>query len=77
MFIISQFQDGNLFGYYGFLQGSAATPNAWLPYRFRLGIQEYVTGGDAGGDLFLYDLTSGHWWYSSSSLFSHTCTTSV
>src|ERR1700689_340929 len=62
-----QFQDANLFGYYGFLQGSAATPNAWL-YHFDLGY-EYVTPGTASGTLYLFDLASGHWWFSASSLF--------
>jgi hypothetical protein len=62
-----QFQDGNPFGYYGFLEGSASTPSAWL-YHFDLGY-EYVTGGDANGDLYFYDLESNHWWYTSSSLF--------
>jgi virginiamycin B lyase len=64
-----QFQDGNPFGYYGFLQGSAATASAWL-YHFDLGY-EYVTAGDAAGDLYFYDLVSTHWWYTSSSLFPY------
>jgi hypothetical protein len=61
-----QFQDSIPFGYYGFLQGSAATSDAWL-YHFDLGY-EYVTAGDANGDLYFYDRTSNHWWYTSSSL---------
>ncbi len=64
-----QFQDGNLFGYYGFLQGSAATASAWR-YHFDLGY-EYVTAGDAAGDLYFYDLASAHWCYTSSALFPY------
>jgi streptogramin lyase len=64
-----QFQEGNPFGYYGFLQGSAGTASAWL-YHVDLGY-EYVTAGDANGDLYFYDLASGHWWYTSSSLFPY------
>lgn len=30
---------------------------------------EYVTAGDANGDLYFYDLASNHWWHTSSSLF--------
>jgi uncharacterized repeat protein (TIGR03803 family) len=53
-----QFSDGNPFGYHGFLQGSGATASAWL-YHFDLGY-EYVTAGDANGDLYFYDLASTH-----------------
>ncbi len=64
-----QFQDGIPFGYYGFLQGSASSPDAWL-YHFDLGY-EYVTPGSTAGSIYFYDLASGHWWYSSSSLFPY------
>jgi hypothetical protein len=63
------FPDGNPFGYYTFLQGSASTANAWL-YHFDLGY-EYVTAESSSGGIYLYDLGSGHWWYSSSTLFPY------
>jgi hypothetical protein len=68
-FFYIAFPDSNLFGYFEFLQGSASTPNAWL-YHVDLGY-EYVTGGAANGGLYFYDLATGHWWYSSSSLFPY------
>ena len=60
------FPDANLFGYYTYLSGG------WV-YHFDLGY-EYVSPG-AGADAYLYDLSSGHWWHTSSSLFP-TCMTS-
>jgi hypothetical protein len=63
-----QFQDGIPFGYYGFLQGSASTASAWL-FHADLGYEYAVAG--AGTGVFLYDLASGHWWYTSASLFSY------
>jgi hypothetical protein len=63
------FPDGNLFGYFGFLQGSANTSNAWL-YHVDLGY-EYVAVGGTSGTLYFYDLATGHWWYSSSTLFPY------
>ncbi len=59
-----QFQDSIPFGYYGLLQGLPRRLDAWL-YHFDLGY-EYVTAGDANGDLYFYDRTSNHWWYTSS-----------
>jgi uncharacterized repeat protein (TIGR02543 family) len=63
------FPDAVPFGYYGFLQGSASTANAWL-YHFDLGY-EYSTAGTASGGIYFYDLASGHWWYTGSSLFPY------
>jgi hypothetical protein len=64
-----QLADGNPFGYYEFLQGTASTAGAWL-YHFDLSY-EYATAQNASGGIYLYDLTSGHWWYSSSALFPY------
>ena len=64
-----QFQNGNLFGYYSFLQGSASTATAYL-YHPDLGY-EYVTPGSPTGSVYFYDFASGHWWYTSSSLFPY------
>ncbi len=62
-----QFPDGNVFGYYAFLQGSASAPNAFL-YHSEMGY-EYVTPGSAAGAVYFYDFGSQHWWFTSSSLF--------
>jgi hypothetical protein len=64
-----QFPDGNLFGYYAFLQGSASTESAYL-YHADLGYEYVQTAGSPGGEYF-YDFSSGHWWSSSASLFPY------
>jgi virginiamycin B lyase len=64
-----QFQNGNPFGYHAFLQGSPSTMNAYV-YHTDLGL-EYVQAGSTPGSLYLYDVASGHWWFSSSSLFPY------
>jgi hypothetical protein len=55
-----QFPNGNVFGYYNF---------QFYPilYHYDLGFEAFVDGGS--GSAYLYDFTSGHWWYTSSSLF--------
>lgn len=55
-----QFPNGNLFGYYNLTS---------LPifYHYDMGFEGFVDGGN--GAAYLYDFTSGHWFYSSSSLF--------
>jgi len=52
--------DGNLFGYYAYLSGG------WI-YHFDMGY-EYVDPGPSS-DVYFWDQSSGHWWYTSSSLF--------
>jgi hypothetical protein len=64
-----QFPDGNLFGYYALLEGSAGTADS-IFYHVDLGY-EYVQPGGASGSVYLYDFASAHWWYSSSSLFPY------
>ncbi len=64
-----QFQNGNLFGYYSFAQGSASTANAWL-FHADLGYEYVIPGSTAGAEYF-YDLASKHWWFTSSSLFPY------
>jgi uncharacterized repeat protein (TIGR01451 family) len=54
--------DGSLFGYYSYLGGG------WI-FHFDLGY-EYVSPGN-GTDLYLFDLSSGHWWYTNGSLFPY------
>ncbi len=57
-----QFSDGNLFGYYNLL----AFP---IFYHYDLGFEAFIDGGN--GAAYLYDFTSGHWFYTSSSLFPY------
>jgi hypothetical protein len=64
-----QFSDGSLFGYYNFSQGSASTSSA-IFYHEDLGF-EYITTGSASGSVYFYDYTSGHWWYTSNTLFPY------
>jgi hypothetical protein len=64
-----QFSNGNLFGYYNFLQGSDSTASAVL-YHADLGYEAELPGASAGS-AYLYDFASGHWWYTSSSLFPY------
>jgi virginiamycin B lyase len=57
-----QFPNGNIFGYYVFLSGG------WL-YHADLGY-EYVSPGN-GPEIYLWDLASGHWWYTNTSTFPY------
>jgi hypothetical protein len=58
-----QFQDGNPFGYYTYA-GSGWT------YHFDMGY-EYVVPTSSGSGVYLWDLASGHWWYTNSSQFPY------
>ena len=55
-----QFPNNNLFGYYTFVANS-------IFYRYDLGYEAFIPGSTA--DVFLYDFASGHWWYTSNTLF--------
>ncbi len=55
-----QFADGNLLGYYSFVGSS-------IFYHYDMGYEAFVAG--SGADTYLYDFASGHWWYTSSTLF--------
>jgi hypothetical protein len=63
------FPDQSLFGYYAFTSGTATTPAAWIDHQ-DMGY-EYVLPADFQGNVYMYDLTSGHWWYTGSSLFPY------
>ncbi len=52
-----QFPNGNLFGYFN----STSFPNF---YHYDMGFEAFVDGGN--GAAYLYDFTSGHWFYTSS-----------
>ncbi len=57
-----QFPDTNLFGYYGYLSSS-------ILYHQDLGYEAFVAA--TGGQIYFYDFATGHWWYSSASLFPY------
>jgi len=57
-----QFPNTSVFGYYGYL-GSG-----WM-YHLDLGY-EYVVPGN-GPEVYLWDLASGHWWYTNTTTFPY------
>ncbi len=57
-----QFPDTNLFGYYGYLSSS-------ILYHLDMGYEAFIAA--TGGQIYFYDFASGHWWYSSASLFPY------
>ena len=57
-----QFPDNNPFGYFKYVTTS-------LLYHDDMGFEAFVPGSAA--DVYLYDFTSTHWWYTSSTLFPY------
>jgi hypothetical protein len=57
-----KFPGGNLFGYYEYLSSS-------ILYHFDMGYEAFIPG--PGDQIYFYDFASGHWWYSSASLFPY------
>jgi hypothetical protein len=57
-----QFPGGNLFGYYNYAASS-------IIYHYDMGYEGFVPGSSS--DIYLYDFTSGHWWYTSNTLFPY------
>jgi hypothetical protein len=57
-----QFPDNQLFGYYTYLSDP-------ILYHYDMGFEAFIAG--SASDVYLYDFTSTHWWYSSSSLFPY------
>jgi hypothetical protein len=57
-----QLADGNPFGYYGYLASS------WI-FHFDLGYL-YVAPGN-GPEVYIWDMSSGHWWYTNTSQFPY------
>ncbi len=57
-----QFPDGNPFGYYNF-------PSGTILYHYDMGFEAFIPG--SGADIYLYDFTSQHWWYTSMTLFPY------
>jgi hypothetical protein len=59
-----QFPDGNVFGYYNF-------PSFPILYHYDLGFESFIDALDGNAGAYLYDFASGHWWYTSPSLFPY------
>ncbi len=57
-----QFPDNNLFGYYSFLTSS-------IFYHYDMGYEALIPG--SASDFYLYDFASGHWLYTSPTLFPY------
>jgi YD repeat-containing protein len=57
-----QFPDGNLFGYYNY-------PSSSVIYHYDMGFEGFVAGSP--GEIYLYDFTSSHWFYTSNTLFPY------
>ncbi len=57
-----QFLDGNLFGEYNLT-------NFPIFYHYDMGFEAFTDGGN--GAAYLYDFSSGHWFYTTSSLFPY------
>jgi len=57
------FPDGNVFGYYNY----ANYPP--IIYSYSLGFEGVAEGGN--GQVYLFDFTSGHWWYTSAGLYPY------
>ncbi len=57
-----QFPDSNLFGYYNY-------PSSSILYHYDLGFEAFMPS--TAGQIYFYDFASGHWWYTSSSLFPY------
>ena len=51
-----------MFGYYGYLSSS-------ILYHQDMGYEGFIPS--TGGQIYFYDFTSGHWWYTSSTLFPY------
>ena len=59
-----QFPDGTPFGYYTVLTGG------WI-YHFDLGYEYVDPGNDAANSVYMWDLASGHWWYTNPAEFPY------
>jgi len=55
--------DGSLFGYYTYTGGG------WI-YHFDMGYEDVVPASSGNG-VYLWDLASGHWWYTNSGTFPY------
>ena len=55
-----QFPDNTIFGYYNFVASS-------IFYHYDMGYEAFIAG--SASDIYFYDFASGHWWYTSNTLF--------
>jgi hypothetical protein len=56
-----QFPDNIVFGYYSFVASS-------IFYHYDMGYEAFIPGS-SGTDIYLFDFTSGHWWYTNAGSF--------
>jgi hypothetical protein len=54
---------GTLFGYFAYLQSNT------IIYHIDLGYEGIANANDGGNGIYMYDFTSGHWWYTNPSTF--------
>jgi hypothetical protein len=59
-----RFPNGNVFGYYNF-------PAFPILYHYDMGFESFIDAMDGNGGAYLYDFSSGHWWFTSPSLFPY------
>jgi hypothetical protein len=57
-----QFPNSSLFGYYNYVASS-------IFYHYDMGYEAFIPG--SGADVYLYDFTTSHWFYTSSTLFPY------
>jgi hypothetical protein len=57
-----QFPDNNPFAYYNF-------PSNTILYHYDMGFEGFIAG--SASDIYLYEFTSGHWFYTSTTLFPY------
>jgi uncharacterized repeat protein (TIGR01451 family) len=57
-----QFPDNTVFGYYNYVSAS-------IFYHYDMGYEAFIPG--SASDIYLYDFTSSHWWYTSTALFPY------
>jgi hypothetical protein len=59
-----QFPDQNVFGFFTYASST-------ILYHYDLGYEAVVQANDAAGGVYLYDFTSGHWFYTNSGTFPY------
>jgi len=59
-----QFPGQNVFGFFNYASST-------ILYHYDLGYEAVVQANDAAGGVYLYDFTSGHWFYTNSATFPY------
>jgi hypothetical protein len=59
-----KFPDQNVFGFFTYASST-------ILYHYDLGYESVVQANDAAGGVYLYDFTSGHWFYTNSATFPY------